>query len=903
MADAVTAEALTTWTYDNSGNVRTRTTRVNGTQSHTVNYDSYDRMGNLLSWRDGRGNVWSQTFDAMGRKTSVTDPLGNTTTYAYDGSGNLVSVTDPAGNVTRYNYNNRDQLDRIIDAANSEKRYVYNDKGQLVTVYDEENHHSQRGYDSLGRLSQLTDSAGNTITIDYGVEKIRNVTLNRIAAIDYPTYRQEMSYDTRGRLTRSSDLLDSSTRLSTLRTYDAAGNLVQITDASGKITRYDYDALNRLVRITQPDNSTVQYQYDNRDNLLAVTNEKGVVIRRYAYDAKDRLTTETWPTGSVYTYAYDAADNLIEKTDAKGQVARYQYDAANRLVRIEYLDSAASVSPAKTVTFSYDTAGNLAGYDDGQTSATYAYDALGRKLTETINFGAFNASLAYTWYRNGKRKSFTDPAGITVSYAWDAANRLAQVNLPGEGAIVWNQYTWNDPARITYPGGSTRNIAHDPLLRVKQITARDPAANPVLDYQYQYDPIGNITRKTTEHGTYTYSYDNRDRLTAAVNPTLPDEAWSYDPAGNRISDANLPGPWQYDDANALTAYSNVTLSHDANGSTIRKIVAGQATTYVYNLENRLSEVRDNSGATVATYGYDPFGRRLWKEVGGNRTYFVYSEEGLVAELDASGAVVQSYGYVPQSTYGTAPLYTRTAAGYAYYQLDHLGTPQVLVDKSGKVVWQGRALAFGETTEVVNAVSNPLRFPGQYEDGETGLFYNYFRYYDAEVGRYVTSDPIGLRGGVNVFIYGNNNPLLFVDPDGNAACIVKFEKDKPKAKLKCYSFKSKAWMEIDVASGNNAIKGCKNNQECADKKNVGPIPKGCYKWKGKGSREDRRNLIPYTPTSANNRTDLQSHACTNPFGPSRGPKFCSEGCVTGTKNDIKKLNALIDAEPGSFLCVQ
>jgi len=88
--------------------------------------------------------------------------------------------------------------------------------------------------------------------------------------------------------------------------------------------------------------------------------------------------------------------------------------------------------------------------------------------------------------------------------------------------------------------------------------------------------------------------------------------------------------------------------------------------------------------------------------------------------------------VPQSTYGTAPFYTRTPAGYAYYQLDHLGTLQVLVDKSGKVIWQGRARAFGETAEIVNAVSNPLRFPGQYADGETGLFYNYFRYYDPQI---------------------------------------------------------------------------------------------------------------------------------------------------------------------------
>jgi len=285
----------------------------------------------------------------------------------------------------------------------------------------------------------------------------------------------------------------------------------------------------------------------------------------------------------------------------------------------------------------------------------------------------------------------------------------------------------------------------------------------VQDYQYRYDPVGNILEKATEHGTYAYEYDPRDRLTRAANPALPDEAWTYDPAGNRTSDASLPGPWTYDDANALQNYANVTLRHDANGSTTQKTVAGQTTSYLYDLENRLTEVKDPTGATLATYGYDPFGRRLWKDTGGTRTYFVYSEEGLVAELDATGNLIQSYGYIPQSPYGTVPLYTRTTTGYAYYQLDHLGTPQVLTDKSGKILWQGRARAFGETTEIVNLVANPLRFPGQYEDNETGLHYNYFRYYDPEIGRYISSDPIGLEGGVNTFLYTFANPNAFLDP--------------------------------------------------------------------------------------------------------------------------------------------
>ena len=100
-----------------------------------------------------------------------------------------------------------------------------------------------------------------------------------------------------------------------------------------------------------------------------------------------------------------------------------------------------------------------------------------------------------------------------------------------------------------------------------------------------------------------------------------------------------------------------------------------------------------------------------------------------------------------------------------YQLDHLGTPQLLTDKSGKIVWQGRAKAFGETRETVNLIANPLRFPGQYDDRETGMHYNLLRFYDASLGRYLTSDPIGLWGGLNAYIYVYNNPTNLVAPYG------------------------------------------------------------------------------------------------------------------------------------------
>jgi RHS repeat-associated protein len=305
-----------------------------------------------------------------------------------------------------------------------------------------------------------------------------------------------------------------------------------------------------------------------------------------------------------------------------------------------------------------------------------------------------------------------------------------------------------------------------PPMRPARIVGRDPAGNPVLDYAYSFDAAGNITAKATEHGTYGYDYDVLDRLIRAENPTLPDEEYSYDPVGNRLTDVKTAGStWSYSPSDELQAYGAVALSYDANGSLIEKDDAGTVTKYVYDLENRLSEVRDGADALVARYAYDPFGRRLWKEVAGSRTYFFYAEEGLIAEADAGGTITRQYGWRPGGTWGTDPLYLKVGAQTYFYQNDHLGTPQKLVGVNGAVVWAARYEAFGAVNADVGQVENPLRFPGQYFDGETGLHYNFFRDYKPQAGRYITSDPIGLEGGINSYGYAGNGPLRYADPLG------------------------------------------------------------------------------------------------------------------------------------------
>ena len=210
------------------------------------------------------------------------------------------------------------------------------------------------------------------------------------------------------------------------------------------------------------------------------------------------------------------------------------------------------------------------------TSASYTYDDLGRKLSETVNYGTFTKTFSYTYYTNGLKKSCTAPDSTTYEYAYGANNELREVRIPGLGSITISEYQWNRPKTMLYPGGSTREYEYDPLMRLTRLTALDPGGNSILDSSYEYDSLGNIVSKSTEHGD--------------------------------------------------------------------------------------------------------------KEVAGVRTYFFYADEGLVAEYDVSGAGMKTYGYRPDLTWTTDPLWLKQAGAYYFYQNDHLGTPQKLVAQNGAVVW-------------------------------------------------------------------------------------------------------------------------------------------------------------------------------------------------------------------------
>jgi len=234
-----------------------------------------------------------------------------------------------------------------------------------------------------------------------------------------------------------------------------------------------------------------------------------------------------------------------------------------------------------------------------------------------------------------------------------------------------------------------------------------------------------------------------NRLTRTVNGET--ENYSHIPGANKLQE--------------ITGANPTSFTYDANGN----ITGIGNRVLVYNQNNRLIRVEENSNI-LGTYTYNGLGQRVIKEVGGNTVIYHYDLNGkLIAESTSDGAFTSEYLYMGQIRMAMVDV----GSGAMYYYLnDHLGTPQLMTDSTNTVVWEAIYKPFGEAAlHPQSSVVNNFRFPGQYYDQETGLYYNYHRYYDSRTGRYLKADPIGLAGGINLYIYAGNNPTNKTDVYG------------------------------------------------------------------------------------------------------------------------------------------
>lgn len=647
--------------------------------------------------------------------------------------------------------------------------------------------------------------------------------------------------------------------------YDAQGHRKQITDPLQHSVAYQFDALNRLIQTTDPLNGQVHQQHDALDQITQVTDPRDIATT-YTTNGFGDLTQEISADRGTTTYTYDSAGNLKTLLDARGVKHFYTWDVLNRLIKRTFT-TVTGVPNTAAMTWSYDSGtngiGRLTGMTDESGSTSFSYDVHGRLLTKTqiakIGTVNYTQTLSYQYDSSGRVEQMIYPSGTQVATTYGTDGRPTELRVNGNlllSNITYHPFgepkSWvwgNNQAYVrsfdldgrlkTHPVGSdTPTLAYDAASRITATTD----TNPVYNRTYDYDPLNRLTGQSDNTGFKLWGYDaNSNRLEAQVggsnhppytiaadsnrllNVVSPlSKSYSYDAAGNPLNDGAITFTWNV--AGKLSTTVKNAKTH----------------TYKYNaLDQRIS--KNGPLSAKFSFFYDPAGQLIGE----------YKDN--VATTTPTDDWLLRQETVWLEDIPVAVLRKPVAANpiqISYIHTDHLNTPRVIVNTNNNPLWRWENIhAFGSNLPDEDPDGNAqlfeynLRFPGQYFDKETGLHYNYFRYYEPETGRYISPDPIGLAGGVNVYGYANNNSMTFVDPTG----------ENPLVKNIINKALEKSHIKVDGPSpglvhGNGRIFGIRLKNNNIFRLDYQPIPSSAGESRLHCHIKDSEKHIPLDPRS-------------------------------------------------------
>jgi len=459
--------------------------------------------------------------------------------------------------------------------------------------------------------------------------------------------------------------------------------------------------------------------------------------------------------------------------------------------------------------YAYDPSGRLAGTQNAHSRHQYFYDKLGNLIREYRHDSLDGTARSHVWHHRydalGNRTETIRPDGQRIGYLHYGSGHLHGITLNHNEIAAFERDKLHRETERTFGKHIRQETQYDPMGRIlQQIHNRSRR-------EYGYDAAGQLTHIQSRGGQTQYRYDPIGRLIAAVTPDFS-ETFAFDPADNRLDlsgnkqdhtgqtnsqeKPSLNKVW----GNLLKEYAGVHYDYDQRGNLIRKTRNGETTDYHWNGYNQLVKIENRNGSTE--YRYDPLGRRTAKIRNGETTVYHWQEDTLAIEstngqnthylfepgtfeplaqfqttspigIEREDKPAEPYSYDPE----TDPLLkippepqeqSEVRPELVYYQLDHLGTPITAHNAKGEAIWTAEYEAWGrirnETVSDGLKVNVPFRFQGQYYDEESGLHYNRFRYYDPQIGRFISQDPIGLMGGINLFEYAPNT-TRWIDPLG------------------------------------------------------------------------------------------------------------------------------------------
>jgi RHS repeat-associated protein len=760
---------LERFTYDTENNLIGRAER--SARMHREESFRYDAAGRRIEHIDPNGAATRASYDAAGRMAAVTDPLERLRQYRYDAIGNLASVTDAANTpyaaVIRFGYDGFGRAESVRAPNGAVTRYVTDDFGQRRATISANSGETQYTYDDAGRLIVREDATGNRVA-----------------------YRR----DPAGRIIAMTEWPAGGGRAARTTVYRFAGDRLAEVIGPESRERYGYDRDGRVSMRTV--------------TLRLESGAQASYVTRYAYDFRTgSLKSETRPDGGTIHYRYDGQGQLVALDWQRNRVARVQplvTGMERDLIGLRYFRYGNGIEAH----FERSKEGALARIRYRRPELSEIREA--STIERLFGISPANAAEA------DRAKRLSPPGVRPQPRQQDAASSVAPgaLSLPEDPlALLDHRYLYDAGGNVLLDAetqhGSNERYAYDPQDRLIQALR---TSRPVMPGARGGATVRKVANTPASLSVARYFYDTTgNRLLAQEGVTdLRDfgrtQRVRYESGTSRIGEA--------DDAafgRARLAYDRVpsdaiAMRHDAAG----RPVAAAARGYVYDAFGRLTEVREN-GTRVARYRYDHAGRRIAKSVFPSTaarsgagaasaakiltTHFLHDARKLIAELDARGNIVRQYVYlgdqpiaVLDSPAGTPPArvsanaagaWLRDAAAWlrdavreptsvAWLHVNHLGAPELVTDAKARPIWAAHYAPFGAISFRASAQPSfvlSLRLPGQYEDAETGLYYNDHRYYDPRAGRYLTPDPLGLRAGINSYAYAASNPLRFIDPSG------------------------------------------------------------------------------------------------------------------------------------------
>lgn len=724
--------------------------------THAVNGEGvrtsyFHRNGLVYKEVDGNGHNWEKQYNRFNELELERDPLGNETVYAHDEKGNVVTINDPAGGFEHREYYHPvfpHALTEAMDVNGGKWQFDYDPAGNLVRRKNPMGAVLKISYEE-GLPTKIEDEAGGVTHLDFDADfNLHEITeplgakwgyrydhLGRcIQEVNPNQAKRQLKFDDIGRVKEVKDYDGNHIRLE----YDGIDNILRYKD-SQKDVRYTYKGLWKMTSRTEAGH-TLRFTYNSEEQLTRIVNEQGLPYR-FHLDSEGNVLREIGFDGLTREYNRNAAGWVSEVKRPSGMMTQYSHDAVGRVTEVRY-------HTGEQETYEYFPSGLLKSAINPSAKVEFKRDKLGNVVEESCNGEAVNSR-----YDNaGRRTGLTSSLGADIQYDLDIVGNTTKMQAK-HGQGKWQADLRYDTLGMEIermlPGGLSSRWKRDQLGRpVEQILGQGGTTKHQRRYRWGInDRLNEIVDSVT--GSARFTHDERGYLTGASYSNGTVQLRNPDAVGNLFETKDRSDRF-YGKGGRLLKKGSIRYEYDAEGNLIKKITPKGSWHYEWNASGMLEKVVRPDKEEV-TFAYDALGRRLWKKFKRTITNFVWDgnvplhefktfdfKEGEADQLITW--VFENDGFIPAAKIKNGKEYS--------IQADHLGTPNRVYDGDGNLVWLSELDSYGRQ-RVRNGESGvcPFRYQGQYVDVETGLYYNRFRYFDAEEGRYLSQDPIRLWSGV------------------------------------------------------------------------------------------------------------------------------------------------------------